>query len=563
MNKLITKIHEELGTTKATIIQDERVEQASFEYNDSLTGLKTIHKINILKSIEQQDVFSWTLAFREISRICNWSMEAQTNVLKHIVSIDIQYRIGAPADTNLYINLLLKQKYNHETSHKYYSRLSSLKQINYYTIRKYLHEIEINCQKLGLCLNWNNDLIQQKQHEIFFNGLDTNAKLELSKYFRKEFKSVYESILTTECMLIENMESIVANIREYNHNVFENHNTPNQQSSIQKMKSSSNKKYCSFHKSNTHSDQECRMQKRKQTKNVERNDTEKILALQEPKPIAKSILISIVFKNKSYSAMLDTGSEYNYVSEAVIRNNPEISISSINKKVIELANGTTTSISTLIDDEIMIFNDERMKIKERFYVLEGLNFSFLLGMEFFLKNNVILNLKNKSITIDGSEYELDVEERSFARYDESLAENTRVYQSQSDENQLKKLVLEYKRKNPKIGQISQVEHEIQLKSDFEPPKCDYGVPLALQDDVRKHLNDLENDGIIKQMDTPYISPAFFLRKSNGKLRLIIDYRKLNSITVKAHNFRPKIQEILNKLNGCTYFTKIDLHQGFY
>ncbi|KAG0439193.1 Transposon Tf2-6 polyprotein [Dictyocoela muelleri] len=65
------------------------------------------------------------------------------------------------------------------------------------------------------------------------------------------------------------------------------------------------------------------------------------------------------------------------------------------------------------------------------------------------------------------------------------------------------------------------------------------------------------------MDTRYISPAFFVKKSNGKLRLIVDYRNFNKVTTKAHNYRPKISEIFSKLHGCKYFSKIDLNQGFY
>ncbi|KAG0440265.1 Retrovirus-related Pol polyprotein from transposon opus [Dictyocoela muelleri] len=64
-------------------------------------------------------------------------------------------------------------------------------------------------------------------------------------------------------------------------------------------------------------------------------------------------------------------------------------------------------------------------------------------------------------------------------------------------------------------------------------------------------------------DTNYISPSFFIKKANRKLRLIIDYRNLNSVTVKAHNLRPKITDILSSLHGKTVFTKLDLNQGFY
>lgn len=90
-----------------------------------------IHKINLLKSIEQQDVLSCSYAFKEISRVCNWSAEAQQNVFRHVVNIDIQYNIGAPTDPTLYVSLLLKRKYNKEISYKYYARLASQKKRNF------------------------------------------------------------------------------------------------------------------------------------------------------------------------------------------------------------------------------------------------------------------------------------------------------------------------------------------------------------------------------------------------------------------------------------------------
>ncbi|KAG0435679.1 hypothetical protein DMUE_4600 [Dictyocoela muelleri] len=266
-----------------------------------MTGLEMIHKINLLKSIEQQYVLSWSYTFKEISRICNWTIEAQVNVLNHIVSIDIRYNIGAPLDPDAFLNLLIKQKYNHEMSYKYYERLSSLRQNSFYTIRKYLREIEIKCQKLGPCLDWDNNLVLQKQQELFFNRLDPNTKLELSKYFKKDFKSVYESITTTENILIENIQVAISNTKcdNYHEKVpKESYDTRNHK---HKRKDNNTKKFCSFHKTSTHSDDECRFLARK--KNLSKDKTpknnEKILALQEPKPIVKTILIPISYDEKN------------------------------------------------------------------------------------------------------------------------------------------------------------------------------------------------------------------------------------------------------------------------
>ncbi|KAG0420241.1 hypothetical protein EQH57_0241 [Dictyocoela roeselum] len=121
-----------------------------------------LHKINILDSIENQDVFSWMLAFREISRLWNWSQEAQIDVLKHIISIDILYSTGIPHSVEDYLHNLLKQKYNAEYVYKYSEQLSTLRHKNYYTVRKYAAEIEINCKKLDICMNWNEELVGQK-----------------------------------------------------------------------------------------------------------------------------------------------------------------------------------------------------------------------------------------------------------------------------------------------------------------------------------------------------------------------------------------------------------------
>lgn len=89
------------------------------------------------------------------------------------------------------------------------------------------------------------------------------------------------------------------------------------------------------------------------------------------------------------------------------------------------------------------------------------------------------------------------------------------------------------------------------------------MPIALQKEVEEHLEDLKKNNIIKEMDSQTISPEFAIRKKNGKLRLVVDYRYLNSITRKTHQVTPNIYEILAKLKGAKFFTSIDRNQGYY
>jgi len=55
---------------------------------------------------------------------------------------------------------------------------------------------------------------------------------------------------------------------------------------------------------------------------------------------------------------------------------------------------------------------------------------------------------------------------------------------------------------------------------------------------------------------------FFIKKKDGSLQLVQDYRALNSITVKNKYSLPLISELVSQLRGARYFTKLDVHWGF-
>ena len=65
--------------------------------------------------------------------------------------------------------------------------------------------------------------------------------------------------------------------------------------------------------------------------------------------------------------------------------------------------------------------------------------------------------------------------------------------------------------------------------------------------------NLEN-GFIQRSSSPAAAPILFLKKKDGSLRLCVDYRALNSITVKNRYPLPLISEILDRVRGATIFT---------
>ncbi|KAG0420471.1 Transposon Ty3-G Gag-Pol polyprotein, partial [Dictyocoela roeselum] len=81
--------------------------------------------------------------------------------------------------------------------------------------------------------------------------------------------------------------------------------------------------------------------------------------------------------------------------------------------------------------------------------------------------------------------------------------------------------------------------------------------------MRDHLAELGKEKIISEMETPFVSPAFMIRKKNGKIRLVVNYRELNRCTKPIQISFPKLSDILQTLNGSRYFTTLDLNQGYY
>ncbi|KAI8487508.1 retrotransposon-like protein 1 [Branchiostoma belcheri] len=79
----------------------------------------------------------------------------------------------------------------------------------------------------------------------------------------------------------------------------------------------------------------------------------------------------------------------------------------------------------------------------------------------------------------------------------------------------------------------------------------------LYKEVREYIEDLINQGWITKSKSPYSSPMVCVRKKDGSMRLCIDYRALNEKTMSDRQPLPRIQDILNRLKGSTWFSVLD------
>jgi len=107
------------------------------------------------------------------------------------------------------------------------------------------------------------------------------------------------------------------------------------------------------------------------------------------------------------------------------------------------------------------------------------------------------------------------------------------------------------------------DHKIEMKEGFEPKSFkNYNLTPAEQLELDKFLKENLEKGYIRPSQSPMASPFFFVSKKDGKLRPCQDYRYLNDWTIKNSYPLPLISEIMDKLKGAKYFTKLDVRWGY-
>ncbi|GBG74872.1 hypothetical protein CBR_g19385 [Chara braunii] len=111
----------------------------------------------------------------------------------------------------------------------------------------------------------------------------------------------------------------------------------------------------------------------------------------------------------------------------------------------------------------------------------------------------------------------------------------------------------------------EVVHAIEIILGSSIPKGRiYRMSPGELDELRRQLKELVEKGWIRPSVSPYGSPVLFVpKKKEGTLRMCIDYRGLNAITVKNREPLPRIDDLLDRVQGCRYFGKIDLKSGYH
>ena len=114
------------------------------------------------------------------------------------------------------------------------------------------------------------------------------------------------------------------------------------------------------------------------------------------------------------------------------------------------------------------------------------------------------------------------------------------------------------------GKTNMCKHQITLVPGFKPVAS---TPYRLHPEratlVEQEIDQMLKMGIITRSDSPWASPIVVVPKTDGSIRLCVNYRKVNSMSVPDPFPLPRVEDLVDKVGQAKYLTKIDMTRGYW
>jgi hypothetical protein len=193
--------------------------------------------------------------------------------------------------------------------------------------------------------------------------------------------------------------------------------------------------------------------------------------------------------------------------------------------------------------------------------LEGMD--ILLGMDWMTRHQVSLDISSRAVEIDSHDHRatiLYLPQREYI--------NSCVYAIEGIKLKDIPVICEYRDifpdDLPGMPPVREIEFIIELQPDTASiSKRPNRMPPNELAELKVQLQDLLDKGFIHPSASPWGCPALFVKKKDHSLRLCVDYRPLNAVTIKNKYPLPRIDILFDQLVGAKVFSKIDLRSGYH
>ena len=263
--------------------------------------------------------------------------------------------------------------------------------------------------------------------------------------------------------------------------------------------------------------------------------------------------------DKKLRILLDTGSNKNYINPKFITNPRQ------NERNFK-AKSVKGYIEITQHKFLKLFDDTRIK----FFLLPELEtFDAILGNDSLKECSAVIYTAENYFTINGGR---KVPIKQLISQNVNNIEIRTSHLSGSRKKLLENIVDRHRNlfadPDESLTYTTRVVGEIRTTTENPVYSRNYPYPMALKSVVDCEIDKLLRDQIIRPSRSPYNSPIWIVPKKQDasrkdKYRVVVDFRKLNTVTIADKYPIPEINDVLSHLGGNKYFTVIDLKSGFH
>ena len=307
------------------------------------------------------------------------------------------------------------------------------------------------------------------------------------------------------------------------------------------------------------------------------DDIHRIASVRVPGQLIK---LSGVVNTCKAVVMVDSGSTGDFISEQFVRKYKLVSRCYERVRKVWLADGKEHTIASYVDSSVRI---GELHEKTELAVIPLAGYDVILGIPWLKRHNPVINWDTSKVVIgsNGTQCELplhsDIDppviemisalqaKRDMIKGEQAYLALVKVVEQDNAEKKVdpdtEKIISEFKDVFADdlpsgLPPKRQIDHRIELEPFQNPPsRPTYRMSQPEMDELKKQLSELRDKRYIQESKSPYGAPVIFVKKKDGTMRMCIDYRALNKITIKNKYPLPRIDELLDRLLGASTLVK--------
>jgi hypothetical protein len=192
-------------------------------------------------------------------------------------------------------------------------------------------------------------------------------------------------------------------------------------------------------------------------------------------------------------------------------------------------------------------------------VLPSQGIDVILGMDWLTKHKGIISCASKTVLLT------DHQGKSVSCQAQPPAKDPMVFNLAAESISVVEEFMDvFPEELPGMPPEREVEFYIDLIPGTAPiAKRPYHMAPTELAELKLQITELQQKGYIHPSSSVWGAPVLFITKKDGSMRMCIDYRSLNEVTIKNKYPLPRIDDLFDQLQGAKYFSKIDLRSGYH